>query len=125
MVAPEGAELNQPKTMGLYERSVLLVSESAGTSSGKGMSITMPERNMPVTGSRRYVDDGDTMAVEDDDNEVDGDSAMGDNDGDGATGDNNDGDDDGEDDDNDDGNGAMDNGATGYDHDDDDNGQRR
>ncbi len=46
-----------------------------------------------------------TMAADDNDNEVDGDGAMGDDDGDGAMGDDNDNNDD-DGDDNDDGNGA-------------------
>ena len=54
------------------------------------------------------------MVAEDDNNKVDDDGAMGDYDGAGATGDNNDDNNDGNDDD--DGDGAMGDGATGYDY---------
>jgi hypothetical protein len=76
---------------------------------------------------------GLTTATGDDDNDIDGDGAMGkevddgdgatgnevDDDGDGATGDDNDDDDDG------DGDGTMGSGATGYDDDADGDGQRQ
>jgi len=62
-----------------------------------------------------------TMAADDDD-KVDGDCAMGDDDGAGATGVDNNDDNDGDDDD--DGDGAMCDGATGYDYDDNGYGRR-
>ena len=61
-----------------------------------------------------------TMAADDNDNKVDGDGAMGDDDGAGTTGDDNDNDDIG--DDNDDGDGAMGDGAMGFDYDNDGDG---
>jgi len=64
-----------------------------------------------------------TMVADDDDNKFDGDGVTGDDDGAGVTGDDNNNDDNG--DDNDNGNGAMGDGATGYDYDDDGDGRRR
>ena len=55
-----------------------------------------------------------TMAVDDDDNKVNGDGVTGDDDGAGAMSDDNDDNDNG--DDNDDGDGAMGDGAMGYDN---------
>ncbi len=68
------------------------------------------------------------MAMGDDDNDVDGNGAMGnevDDDGDGKTGNDNDDEDDGNNADDGDGNSAMGSGATRYDGNDDGNRRRR
>ena len=68
------------------------------------------------------------MAADNNDNNVDGDGAMGnkvDDDGDNATGDDNGNDDDGDDDNDGKGNGVMGSGATGYDDYNNGNGRHR
>jgi hypothetical protein len=75
--------------------------------------------------ARRYTT---TMAMGDDDNNVDGNGAMGnevDNDGDGATGNDNNNEEDGNNDNDGDGDSVMGSGATRYDGDDDGDRRRR